>query len=96
MSRLLSRVAASNPAQGRTWESARIKFSDLSPGHLAYPAASMAVAAGVMKTGPDNAFFPSQMVSGAEAVAAIVRVDQLAGVPAPAAVSQVPAAEGPR
>ena len=83
MSRLLSRVAASNPAQGRAWESARIRFSDLSPGHLAYPAASMAVAAGVMKTGADNAFFPTQIVSGAEAVAAIVRVDQLASVPAP-------------
>jgi hypothetical protein len=96
MSRLLSRVAASNPAQGRAWESARIRFSDLSPGHLAYPAASMAVAAGVMKTEADNAFLPTQIVSGAEAVAAIVRVDQLAGAPAPAGVNQVPAAEGPR
>jgi tetratricopeptide (TPR) repeat protein len=79
MSRLLARVAAANPARGRTWESARLKFSDLSPGHLAYPAASMAVAAGVMTTGPDNAFQPSLVVSGAEAAAAVSRVDALAG-----------------
>jgi tetratricopeptide (TPR) repeat protein len=79
MSRLLARVAAANPARGRTWESARLKFSDLSPGHLAYPAASMAVAAGVMTTGPDDAFQPSLLVSGAEAVAAVSRVDALAG-----------------
>jgi len=82
MSRLLTRVAADNPAQGRSWDSARLKFSDLSTGHLAYPAASMAVAAGVMKTGPDNAFQPSQVVNGAEAVAAVVRVDGLAGTAA--------------
>ena len=88
MSRLLTRVAASNPAQGRAWESARLRFSDLAAGHLAYPAASMAVAAGVMKTGADNAFQPSQIVTGAEAVAAIVRVDQLAGAPPPADQSQ--------
>ena len=31
MSRLLTRVAADNPAQGRAWESARLKFPDLSP-----------------------------------------------------------------
>src|SRR6185369_1291155 len=96
MSRLLSRVAAANPAQGRAWDSARIRFSDLSPGHLAYPAASMAVAAGVMKAGADNAFFPTQIVNGAEAVAAIVRVEQLASVPTPGGQAQVPAAEGPR
>jgi tetratricopeptide (TPR) repeat protein len=97
MSRLLSRVAAANPAQGRAWESARVRFSDLSPGHLAYPAASMAVAAGVMRAGADNAFFPTQIVNGAEAVAAIVRVEQLASVsPPPGGQAQAPAAEGPR
>jgi tetratricopeptide (TPR) repeat protein len=79
MSRLLARVAADNPTQGRTWESARLKFSDLSPGHLAYPAASMAVAAGVMTINSDNAFQPSLVVSGAEAAAAVTRLDALAG-----------------
>jgi len=56
----------------------------------------MAVAAGVMKAGADNAFFPTQIVNGAEAVAAIVRVEQLASVPTPGGQAQVPAAEGPR
>jgi tetratricopeptide (TPR) repeat protein len=79
MSRLLQRVAAASPDQGRSWESARLKFSDLSAGHLAYPAASMAVAAGVMRTGPEDAFQPSQVVNGAEAVAAVARIEQLSG-----------------
>jgi tetratricopeptide (TPR) repeat protein len=93
MSRLLSRVAASNPAEGRAWDAAKLKFSDLSTGHLAYPAASMAVAAGVMKTAADNAFQPSQIVNGAEAVAAIVRVEQLARVAPAVAPGQPPAAQ---
>ncbi len=79
VSRLLTRVASANPARARAWESARPKFSDLPPGHLAYPAASMAVAAGVMTTGPDGAFQPSQVVSGAEAGAAVSRIEALAG-----------------
>lgn len=78
MSHLLSRVAASNPAQGRAWESAKLKFSDLSSSHLAYPAASIAVAAGVMRADSDNAFQPSQVVNGPEAVAAVIRVEALA------------------
>ena len=84
MSRLLARVATANPAQGKVWESARLRFPDLSTGHLAYSAASMSVAAGAMKTGPDNTFQPSLPVNGAEAVAAVVRVDALANAPPPA------------
>ena len=48
--RLLARIAAQNPARAKAWDAARLKFSDLSPSHLAYPAASAAVASGVMKT----------------------------------------------
>jgi tetratricopeptide (TPR) repeat protein len=79
--RLLSRIAAGNPAQAAAWQSARRTFSDLSPGHLAYPAASAAVAAGVMSVGPDNAFQPSRPVTGAEALVAIGRLETLAGLP---------------
>ena len=39
----------------------------------------MAVAAGVMDTGPNTAFQPSKVVTGAEAVAAVARVEALAG-----------------
>lgn len=76
--RLLARIAAINPARGRTWQAARGTFSDLSAGHLAYPAASAAVAAGVMTLGPDNSFQPSRAVSGAEAIDVIDRIGALA------------------
>jgi tetratricopeptide (TPR) repeat protein len=78
--RLLARVAAQAPGRARAWEGARLKFSDLSSGHLAHPAASAAVAAGVMKVGPDNSFQPSRPVTGAEAIEAIAKIEALAGL----------------
>jgi tetratricopeptide (TPR) repeat protein len=82
VARLLARIGAQHAAEARTWESARLKFSDLSPGHLAYPAASIAVAAGVMKTVPENSFQPGRAVTGAEAIEAIGRLETMAGLPA--------------
>ena len=61
------------------WESARLKFSDLSTGHLAYTAASAAVAAGVLTAGPGNSFQPSRPVTGAEAIDAVNKIEALAG-----------------
>ena len=78
--RLLARIAAQNPAGAKAWEGARLKFADLSPSHLAYPAASAAVAAGVMKASADNAFQPSKTVTGAEAIEAIEKIQALAGM----------------
>jgi Flp pilus assembly protein TadD len=78
VARLLARVAAQRPSAPRPWESARLKFGDLAPGHLAYPAASIAVAAGVMKAA-DGAFQPSRPVTGAEAIEAIAKLESLAG-----------------
>jgi len=75
---LLARVAAQNPARARAWESARPRFSDLSPNHLAYSAASVAVASGVMKTGSDSSFQPSRVVTGPEAIEAIGKIEALA------------------
>jgi len=77
MSRLLGRIAADEPVRARSWQAARMRFTDLTPTHLAYPAASMAVAAGVMDAG-NNAFQPSKVVTGAEAAAAVARVETLA------------------
>jgi tetratricopeptide (TPR) repeat protein len=77
---LLARVAVSRPDAGRQWQSARPVFSDLPASHLAYRAAAAAVASGVMKTLPDNGFQPSRLVSGAEAVEAIARIQSLLGV----------------
>ena len=79
IARLLAQVAAQNPVRAKAWSAARLKFSDLPPSHLAYPAASVAVAAGVMKTGPDNNFQPSRPVTGAEAIEAITKTEALAG-----------------
>jgi tetratricopeptide (TPR) repeat protein len=79
VARLLPAVAARNPAVAKGWETARLTFSDLSPGHLAYPAVSAAVAAGILKVGPGNSFQPSRPVTGAEAVEAITKVQELAG-----------------
>jgi tetratricopeptide (TPR) repeat protein len=78
--RLLARLTGPNAARARGWESARLKFADLSPNHLAYPAASMAIASGVMKTTGDNAFQPSRAVTGAEAIETIARIEALAGL----------------
>jgi tetratricopeptide (TPR) repeat protein len=77
--RLLARIAAQNPTGAKAWDSARLKFSDLSPNHLAYPAASVAVASGVMKTAAENVFQPSRAVTGAEAIEVIERIQTLAG-----------------
>ena len=78
VARLLTRVADETPSRPHPWESAKLAFSDLAAGHLAYPAASAAAASGVMKLGPDNAFQPSAAVSGQEAIDVIGRVDTLA------------------
>jgi hypothetical protein len=64
IARLLPQAGMRTPAQVRAWEAARLRFSDLSASHLAYPAASAAVAAGVMKTASDSAFQPSRPVAG--------------------------------
>jgi len=77
--RLLALLATRDPARAKAWDAARLKFSDLSPSHLAYPAASVAVASGVMTMAPGNSFQPSRAVTGAEAIEAITKIQALAG-----------------
>ena len=81
VSRLLQRIATIAPAQARAWQNPRVQFSDILPAHLAYPPASVAVAAGVMTPDPDAAFQPSRPVTGSEAIEAIGRLERLAGLP---------------
>jgi len=79
---VLAKIAEQHPSQQTaSWEAARLKFSDLGAGHLAYPAASMAVAAGVMALAAGDAFQPSRPVSGPEAIASIDKLQALAGLP---------------
>jgi tetratricopeptide (TPR) repeat protein len=77
---LLPQAGVRTPARVKEWEEARLRFSDLSVSHLAYPAASAAVASGVMKTAGDDAFQPSRPVTGPEAIEAIGRLETLAGL----------------
>jgi len=81
--RLLSRIAPLQPAAAKVWQSTRRPFPDLAATHLAYPAASTAVASGVLTTGPDGSFQPFRIVTGAEAVEAIRRLEGLAGLSGP-------------
>lgn len=78
VSRLLAQVARDHPADARAWQNASVRFSDISASHLSYPAASTAVAAGVMSADAADAFRPADAVSGAEAVQAIDRLQALA------------------
>lgn len=78
VNRLLAKVVEVTPGRPHPWQGARLKFSDLAAGHLAYPAASAAVASGVMTTGPNDAFQPLQPVTGQEAIDAIDRIATMA------------------
>jgi tetratricopeptide (TPR) repeat protein len=78
VSRLLIKVAEASPGRTNAWQTARMKFADVSASHLAYPAASAAVAAGVLTVGANNSFQPSRPVNGQEATEAIGRIEAMA------------------
>jgi len=59
----------------------RPQITDMAPGHLSYPAASVAVASGVMPLLDGGRFDVARLVSGAEAAEAIARLRTLAGPP---------------
>jgi tetratricopeptide (TPR) repeat protein len=75
--RLLTKLIEARPGRPSPWQSARVRFSDLAPGHLAYRAASAAVSSGVMTMAPNDSFLPSQPVSGQEAIEAISRIEAM-------------------
>lgn len=77
VSRLVALLAAGNPAL-RAHLTARPAIADMPPGHLNYPAASVAVASGVMPLLEGTRFQVARPVSGAEAIAAIDRLRTLA------------------
>ncbi|CAN5861029.1 hypothetical protein BH18ACI5_BH18ACI5_08820 [soil metagenome] len=77
-SRLLNLIAAENPRLATRWRNARRKFADLSPGHLSYPAASVAVEAGIIPVAESGNFELTRPVSGSEAIAAVRKLQGLA------------------
>jgi tetratricopeptide (TPR) repeat protein len=80
--RVLELVAQRNPQLAAPWRASKRKFPDLGPGHVNYPTAALAVEAGVMPTAADGSFQLTRPVTGAEAVASIARLAQLASQPA--------------
>ena len=78
-SRALTLMAAANPKLAATLRSARGSFTDVPPGHLNYQAASIAVQSGVMAVDADGTFQLSRPVTGAEALAAVNRLEELSG-----------------
>ena len=80
-SHALSVIANENPRLAESWRDTKRRFPDISPGHLSYPAASLAVEAGVMKTLDDGSFDLSRPVTGAEAVVAVRTLEELAERP---------------
>jgi hypothetical protein len=77
-SKVLSIIAAEKPALADTWRNAKRQFTDIPLAHLSYPAASLTVEAGVMQALEDGSFQLTRPVSGAEAVAAVRKLEALA------------------
>lgn len=78
-SRVLTLIGREKPTLGAAWKnSSKRRFLDVSQGHPAYAAASLVVEAGVMRPSEDGSFLLSRPVSGAEAVAAIKKLEELA------------------
>ena len=75
---VLDLVGDFDPDAERRWRAARVRFSDMSPGHLNYDSATIAVAAGVMRTFGDQRFDPTGPVSGSDAVGAVEQLVRLA------------------
>lgn len=78
VSRVLSLIAVEKPRLAARWRDMRPRFSDVSPGHLQYPAAARAVSSGVMSPAEGDAFQLSRPVTGAEAVDTIGKLAALA------------------
>ncbi|MBI4263958.1 MAG: S-layer homology domain-containing protein [Acidobacteria bacterium] len=77
VSRLVAVMAAGNPAL-RAYLTERPRMADIGSGHLDYPAASVAVASGVLPLLEGDRFQVGRAVTGAEAIDAIARLQALA------------------
>jgi hypothetical protein len=73
----VSLIAADRPAL-RARIAERPRIADMGTGHLSYPAASIAVASGVMPLLDGERFAVGRDVSGAEAAEAVDRLRALA------------------
>jgi tetratricopeptide (TPR) repeat protein len=81
-SRVLELIAKANPQLAAAWRNPRRKFPDLPSTHFSYPAAALAVEAGVMTAADGGNFQLTRPVTGPEAVAAVNKLQELGGRPA--------------
>jgi tetratricopeptide (TPR) repeat protein len=65
-------------AREQEWKGAQPALTDIGPGHLSYPAVTIAVASGVMPPLEGGRFAVTRPVSGAEAIDVIDRIQALA------------------
>lgn len=79
ISRLLSLAATLDPPHASKWQHERVSFADLPSTHPAFEAASRAVGAKVLDSGPGGVFEPGRAVTGAEAAEAVARLERLVG-----------------
>jgi hypothetical protein len=79
VSHLLAVVAATQPALAERWRTPEFAFTDLPRGHLSYPAAALAALSGVLPPLEGNTFQLARVVTGADAIAALERIEKLAG-----------------
>jgi tetratricopeptide (TPR) repeat protein len=78
-SHVLALIADERPALGAQWRNAaRRRFPDVSQGHLSYPSVSLVVEAGVMTPAEDGSFQLARPATGAEAIAAVKKLEDLA------------------
>jgi tetratricopeptide (TPR) repeat protein len=76
--RAVQDVAAGHPTELSQWRASRPVLVDVSRAHLAYSAIAGVLASGTMQLGEDNRFQPNRPATGAEVVAAVARLEQLA------------------
>jgi tetratricopeptide (TPR) repeat protein len=77
INRLLNKLPGGGKKWADDWRLSRRQFADLAEGHAAYPAASVAVASGVMTVDATGNFFPARSVAGAEATDAVAKLEAI-------------------
>jgi hypothetical protein len=77
---LVAMAAASSGRQADLvrWRAARPKFSDVPSTNVFYRSAALAVSAGAMSAASPGAFDPTRAATGADLVALVSRIEQLA------------------
>jgi tetratricopeptide (TPR) repeat protein len=81
VARMLKIIAAGRPELLKQWQSRMQKMGDVGVSNLHYADASLSVAAGVIPLVDGGSFHLSRAVSGAEAIDAISRIEQLYATP---------------